>query len=148
MFRSDPNAYLAGKPCCGACARRPCIIKTAKLVDTGSEPGTFRIAAVDFGRSGCCPQWQLRWTSCIRAGHPNGGVIPECNDSTSCNFDPGYGPGMTSGSWIIGLYARYLSCENGVWTKHEDEMIGSINCRVEWTVGVWLGVGHYRWVCD
>jgi len=141
----DPyNPSMAGKPCCGACARRPCMIKAARLVDTGSEPGTFRIAAVDFERSGCCPQWQLRWTSCIRAGHPMGGVIPECNDSTTCNFDPGYGPGMGSGSWMIGLYARYLSCENGVWTKHEDVMLAGINCRVEWQPWPLKN----KWVCD
>lgn len=73
-----------------------------------------------------------------------GGVIPECNDSTTCNFDPGYGPGMGSGSWMIGLYARYLSCENGVSTKHEDVMLAGINCRVEWQPWPLKN----KWVCD
>lgn len=139
----DPyNPSMEGQRCCGICARRPCRFQVSKLIDSGSEPGTFRIASVDFERFGCCPQWQLRWTSCIRAGHPNGGVIRECNDSTSCNFDPGYGSGMQNGSWIIGFFARYLSCEHGVWTKHE-QLLAGINCRVERTF-----FGRYKWICD
>jgi hypothetical protein len=74
---SDPfDPSMLGKPCSCLCQRRPCNFNgPITLKDSGSEPGTFRIKA-DYPapmRSGCCPQWQLRWTSCIRSGHPMGG---------------------------------------------------------------------------
>ncbi len=141
----DPyNPSLAGKPCCNACVRKPCIISATRLKDRGSERGMFRIAAVDFSMSGCCLQKQLRWTSCIRAGHSMGGVITGCNNSTSCDFDPGYGSGIENGAWLIALYARYLSCENGVWAKHEDVMLAAIYCHMVWRP--WPL--KQKWVCD
>ncbi|HEY5915661.1 MAG TPA: RHS repeat-associated core domain-containing protein [Verrucomicrobiae bacterium] len=93
----DPyNPPLAGSPCCGPCQRRPCVIGAdfAGIKDTGSKPGMFRLAVSGFHRQGCCPNWQLRWTSCIRANSALGGTIAECNDSTTCNFDPGFGPNV------------------------------------------------------
>jgi hypothetical protein len=44
---------------------------------------------------------------------------------------------------MIGLFARYLSCENGFWKKYEDILLSGINCRVEPRFG-----RPARWICD
>jgi len=149
---SDPyHPAKENQPCsCNACERHPCSANPVLLVDIGSTKGMFRIGIDGHPPgsigiySGCCPEQQLRWTSCIRAGHPLGGVIPECNDSLTCNFNPGYSPNG-SGSWIIGLFARYLSCENRHWKAHTT-MIGGINCSA--IVTNYLGIfTTYEWHC-
>jgi hypothetical protein len=131
----DPwHPPMEGKPCC-ACARRPCSIK-ARAVDNGTENGVFRMKAVDawgregVDRSGCCPGWELIWSTCSRPPkYPNGGPIDECTGSTECEF-------RLRGHWMILLHARYLNCENGKWTAHPDEVLSHIQCDVEngkWT---------------
>jgi hypothetical protein len=125
----DPwHPSMEGKPCC-ACAQRPCRIQ-ARAVDNGTEDGVFRMKAVDIERSGCCPAWELVWSTCSRPPkYPDGGPIEECIGSTECEF-------RRRGHWMILLHARYLNCENGVWTAHPDEVLSHIQCDVEngkWT---------------
>ena len=121
------------KPCC---CDKPCE-NDLTVSDDGSEPGAFKMR-LHGGMKGCCHEVQIRWTTCLREDGVYG-TLPECNNSLGCTFK--MSPLTENGSWIIGIYIRYLKCSGGRWEK--DQVSLGLHCRQDWR-SPW----SQKWICD
>jgi RHS repeat-associated protein len=119
----------------------PCCAPPAKVeayaVDDGSKKSTYKMKIV-FTQLKNAHQMQINWKTCYRAGGQYG-VLPSCNNSGSCTFDvTGMGD---NGSWMIGIWINWLSCEGGSYERRGPIHLG-LNRHTLWRPG------SRKWICD
>jgi hypothetical protein len=129
-----------GRPCPAKC--RSCKIE-ASAFDNGSSSEAFKMK-LDFHREGCCRDIEIRWTACY---NPTGyGTLESCNDSTECTFHHGTSPG-SYGSWEIGIFIRFLSCEGCSW-KIGPGVTLAMKCWEKPDHWPWLPFTGGKWICE
>lgn len=105
--------------------KRCCCTPPAKLVTfsrndpqpTGGEKGNPRgwtiHLSLDLKIEGCYEDLAVIWWTCIRTARHDAGYFPDCYNTLTCDFT------TTAPPYLTHARIRYLSCENGIWKKHE-----------------------------
>ncbi|MGO8931763.1 MAG: RHS repeat domain-containing protein [Limisphaerales bacterium] len=118
----------------------PCCEPPAKVeayaIDNGSKDPIFKMKIV-FTKKENAHQLQINWTTCSRP--VAFGVLPSCNNKEACDFNAA-GMGV-DGSWMIGIWINWLSCENGSYERRGPIHLG-LNCHTLWRPG-WR-----KWICN
>ena len=114
------------------CIIGPAKVKTCERADMSSND--FILMKLDLEIGGCYRDVKIRWWTCRRRFGREAGYIRECNDKKECSIGNVYKFFFwDSGPYFTRTTVRYLSCENGIWTRKEKELgVGYVHEDGKW----------------